>query len=322
MTGETDNPSLDGTDNVVETSNYDNPESWDYYDPDEDNVETPEIEGTDDEAAETEAEDEAVEAAETDVEEEAEPEDAEGEQTPVTATEDAVVKLADGTTATVKDLLAGNMRQSDYTRKAQELATSRKELEANATRIESITQVLADHLASIIPPEPDPSMALSDPNRFTAAKAQYDAAMAQMQRLVEIGSQPKEIKDGMSEDDRRKLVAEENTRLITMFPEAGTESGRQKFFTEAQKAATELGFSPEELSGVTDHRMFALAHWAQRGMAAEKARATAKAKVEKAPPVTPRKPGQGAKRANRNAEAMRKLARSGSIRDAMAVDWD
>ena len=107
-----------------------------------------------------------------------------------------------------------------------------------------------------------------------------------------------------------------------MFPETSGGKTREAFFNGVQSAASDLGFSNAELSAIRDPRVFALAHWAAKGMAAEKARATAKAKVAAAPPATPRKPGQGARQANGNAEAMRKLARSGSLRDALAVDWD
>ena len=113
-----------------------------------------------------------------------------------------------------------------------------------------------------------------------------------------------------------------NDKLTNLFPKTATREGRQKFFEDVQSVAGELGYSTDELRGVTDHRLFALAHWAKVGMDAAKAREKAQAKVEKAPPATPRKPGQGAATANRNAEAMRKLGRTGSIKDALAIDWD
>ena len=84
----------------------------------------------------------------------------------------------------------------------------------------------------------------------------------------------------------------------------------------------EMGFTAQELQQATDHRLFKLAHWARKGMAAEKARAAAKAKAQAAPPVAPHKPGQGARAASGNAEAMRKLSRTGSLKDALAVDFD
>lgn len=314
MTGEPDNlPDEGGTDNAA-LSEYDNPETWTYFDPEEDNEEAPEVEGTDDEPGEVVAEEvedqETVEEADED-----EPE-------AVTATADAVVQMDDGTTATVKDLISGNMRQADYTRKSQEVANARKAVEADATRIESITEAFVEHLSQMVPQEPDPALALTDATKYTQQKAQYDAAIAQVQRLIEIGNQPKEIKGAMSEADTQKTVAEENQKLADMFPETRTQDGRTKFFGAVQSVANEIGYSTEELQGVTDHRLFALAHWAKRGMDAGKAAAAAKAKAEKAPPATPRKPGQPAKQANRNAEAMRKLSRSGSIHDAVAVDWD
>lgn len=302
MTDEPDNP-VEGTDNVA-LSEADNPESWDYHDPDEDNVEAQAEEGTDEEPVEGE------EAQET---EESEEEAGEAPE---------LITLEGGAQVTLDDLKQGYLRQSDYTRKAQTLSNDRKELEANVHRLEGITQAFIDHIASLVPAEPDPALALRDPNKYTAQKAQYDAAVAQLQKLIEIGSKPKEIAQSISQTDRDRALQEENQKLVTLFPQTANQKGRERFFAEVQAAANEIGFSTDELRKVTDHRLFALAHWAKIGMEAEKNRAKAKAKVEKAPPATPRKPGQGAAKANRNVEAMRKLARSGSIRDALAVDFD
>lgn len=306
MTGETDTPLTGGTDNA-QLSDSDTPETWDYYDPDEDQdtVEAQPADGTDDEPGEAE------EGQETEAE----------EQPQVEASLEAVVTLADGTKTTVADLHKGYLRQADYTRKAQELSNDRKALEANTQRLEGITQAFIDHLAALVPQEPDTALALRDPNRYTAQKAQYDAAVAQVQKLIEIGSQPKQITDTMSKQDRERHLADENGRLADMFPATATQAGRQQFFADVQSVANDLGYSTDELRGVTDHRLFALAHWAKKGMDAEKARAKAQAKVEKAPPATPRKPGQVGQ-ANRNVEAMRRLTRSGSIRDALMIDWE
>lgn len=310
MKDEANTPSSEGIDNVA-LSEHDTPETWDYYDPDEeeqDTVEAQEEEGIEEGPVEGE------EAQETEDQADEEPDEAEAEP--------ELVALADGTKITLDELRKGYQRTSDYTRKTQEVATQRKALEADVQRLESITQAFIDHLASMVPAEPDPALALREPNKYTAQKAQYDAAVAQVQKLIEIGSKPKEITQAMSESDRSAMIREENRRLVERFPQTATQDGRTKFFTDSQTAAHELGFTTEELQGVTDHRMFAALHWAKIGMEAAKNREKAKAKVEKAPPATPRKPGQAAAKANRNAEAMRKLARSGSIRDALAVDWD
>lgn len=287
---------------AVEATESENAPEWDYYDPDEDsdNVEAQEPEATD------EAGEEVTEAPEEEAAQD---------------TKAALLKLPDGTEVSLDEAANGYLRQSDYSRKTQEVAGLRKSLEADLQVVSGITEAFIDHLTKMVPQSPDPAMALRDPNGYVRAKATYDAAMAQVQQLIEIGKKPKEIGDKLSETDKRSLVAQENALLAERFPTITQPEGRKRFFESAATAAQEIGFSMDELSGVTDHRMFALAHWANEGMKAAKAREAAKAKVANVPPTTPRKPGQPAQ-ANRNTDAMRKLARSGSIRDALKIDWE
>lgn len=312
MTDETDNAPLDedATDNV-DLSEDDTAEEFDYFDPDEDTEEVEEPEATDDEPDEAEADAEEGEA-----------EDQEAEGQDDEDPDSVTVKLDDGTDVSLAELKKGYFRQNDYTRKTQEVANARKTVEADVQRMQRITEVFVDHISSLVPDAPDASLAYSDPAKYTAQKAQHEAAMAQVQKLVELGEAPKEISGAMSEDDRKKQLVEANQRLVEMFPEAADGEGRKAFFGNVQEVANEIGFSDEDLGSVTDPRIFALAHWAKKGMDAEKAKAKAKAKVAKAPPATPRKPGQGARKASGNAEAMRKLSRSGSLKDALAIDFD
>ena len=274
-------------------------ESWDYFDPEED-TEAPEEPATDEgteESAPTEETEEAV------------------------AEEAPQIVLPDGSKVTIEEVTKGYLRQSDYTRKATELASTRKALEADLQLVEGITQTFIDHLTKMVPAPPDPAMALRNPNGYVAAKAQYEAAMAQVQQLIEIGKQPKQIGDKLSQSDMQAQIAAENAALAEKIPTVATQEGRRKFMESAADAAQQAGFSMNDLQGVTDHRLFVLAHWANEGLRAAKARETAKAKVANVPPATPRKPGQSAN-APRNADAMKRLSRSGSIRDALKVDWE
>lgn len=314
MTVEPDNsPEMDETVND-ENITDDNSDEWDYHDPDDDDpdpVDTPDPDETEDDEEEGTTEEEATE------------EEAEPEAEPVVYAEDtAVVKMADGTEVPLADLKSGYLRQNDYTRKTQELANVRKTVETDVQRMQRITEVFVDHISGLVPEAPDASLAYSDPNKYTAMKAQHEAAMGQVQKLIELGEAPKEIGAGMSEADKKQQLQEANQRLIEMFPEVAEGEGRKQFFGNVQAVANEIGFSDDDLGSVSDPRIFALAHWAKKGMDAEKARTTAKAKVAKAPPATPRKPGQGARKPNGNAEAMRKLSRSGSLKDALSIDFD
>lgn len=61
--------------------------------------------------------------------EDEEGDDAEDEPAPVTVQDETVLVLDDGTTLTGKELSDGYLRQADYTRKTQELAEQRREVE-------------------------------------------------------------------------------------------------------------------------------------------------------------------------------------------------
>jgi len=229
--------------------------------------------------------------------------------------------MADGTEVPVSDLIQGRMLQQDYTRKTQEVANERKTVQADVQRMQSITTAFVEHLSALVPDPPSPDLLYSNPVKAFQQQQIHERAMAQVQKLIEMGNAPKQIGGAMTEADNQRQLQEANQRLIEMFPESASGAGREAFYNGVQSVANDLGFSNAELSANRDPRIFALAHWARKGMEADKARATAKAKVAAAPPATPRKPGQGAGTGNGNADAMRKLSRSGSIRDALKVDW-
>jgi hypothetical protein len=301
MTDESNNSAVAETDNV-ETTELDTEESFDYYDPDDDqDTVEPEPDATDEG-------DETADEAEVGDDEAA-------VETP------AQITLKDGTQVTLDELQNGYFRQADYSRKTQELATFRTTLEADAKRIEGITQAFVDHLTSMLPAAPDAALAMRNPTLHYQQAQAHAAAMDQVKKLIELGETPKQVTASMAETDKQRAIADGNARLNEMFPTTRTPKGKVKFFTEAASAANELGFSNDELNGVLDPRMFALAHWAKIGLNAAKARAKVQAKVAAAPPAAPRKPGQAAMGANGNAKAFEKLNRSGSIHDAVKIDW-
>ena len=245
--------------------------------------------------------------------------EAEAEPEKVYADEKAVVKLADGTEVPVADLIKGNMMQQAFTRKTQEVANERKALTDFVDRMQRIQEAFVDKVTSMIPPMPPHSLAASDPAKYVAQMARYEAGMEEAKQMISMADTPKEISAAMSEADQKRQLHEANQRLIEMFPETAGGKTREAFFNNVQSVANDLGFSNAELSSTRDPRIFALAHWAAKGMAAEKARTVAKAKVAAAPPATPRKPGQGVGQGKGNADAMRKLRANDSFENALAA---
>lgn len=313
MTDESDTSAFAETDSVT-PEQTDTAPDYVFWDP-EDDQDTPED-------AEEVATDDGTEEPDDEDPDDSEPEEAEGEEDgeDEAEPEGTYHVLPSGEKISTDELTKGYLRQQDYTRKTQEVSQQRQSLEAEVQRLQGVQDAFIDHISSMVPKPPDASLAMSDPNAYTRQKAAYDAAIAQVQKLIEIGQQPKEIKQKLDEGQRREYLERENARLAERYPEVTKPKERQQFFAAAAQAAKEAGFSDEELNGIADHRLFVLAKMASEGLSAKQARAKAKEKSEKAPPVTPRK-ANGQKR-NRNAEAMKRLTQTGSIRDALQVDFD
>lgn len=304
---ETDNPAEAGTDSIT-PSDADNSDDYSGLDSFWNNETEEDTEGTEDETDEVETADEMPEDQEAD--------DA-AENEPVYAADTALVRMADGSEVPISELMAGQMRQADYSRKTQNLSNRVKTFDADVQRFESIQNAFIDRLAAMIPEAPAPEMAYKNPEAFTKQKAAHDAAVMQIQQLVSGADQVKDVKSNLTSAQHQQQVQEEMVNLVNFLPSVSTDSGKAALRDDVKTVAEKFGFSDGEINQAFDSRIFAMAHYAAKGIRAEQAMGAAKAKVAKAPPQK-----RVAPKANGNREAMSKLSRSGSIRDAMKVDWD
>jgi len=328
MTENTNSPAPAGESALSQPLSIDDAMALDIFDPSEDTEEVENAEQSQDEPGEIEDDQEAdeIEADADDEEGEDEGETDEGDDAePAPEPTDDVHVTVNGEKVALSELKAGYQRQADYSRKTQEVSEKRKGLEALSARVNQTVEAVADFLIKQIPPAPDPQLAMTDPNRFVQMKAMHEAATAQVSALLEQAGQVKQVEQALTNEHKRELLTQENAKLVERFPVTPTKEGHAKFFETASAAAKELGYNDDEIKSVMDHRMFALAHYAAMGMRAEKAQAKAKAKVQNAPPVASpkaQKQGVNASKARRNQEAMKRLARTGSIADALAIDFD
>jgi len=95
------------------------------------------VEGSEEDDSEQEEDDESQsdeddEDSDDDDSEEDDEDDSETEE--VELSEDLEIELPDGTSATLKELREGHLRQADYTKKTQALAEERKKFEAESTK--------------------------------------------------------------------------------------------------------------------------------------------------------------------------------------------
>jgi hypothetical protein len=304
MEGETNTPEQSGTDNAQPSTREYTP------DPDFDGPldGTPEEnEGAEELNGETDAGETAQESdtSEPDEAQEATSESDDGVlEVPMTSK----VKLPDGNTMTIDELRKGYLRQDDYTRKQQEASTTYKakvsEIGALSTRLESTIDVISDFLMKSVPEAPDPSLAFTDPSRHYRENIAHQSAMEQVQRLIQLGSTPKEVKAALDENQTKELIANETAALHRALPKLAKPEAKEAFFKQAIDVGQKLGFDAKEIQNMTDHRFFMLADLAIEGMAARDAKKVAKTKVANVPPMAPqRRPANIGSNPNRDVLA-------------------
>lgn len=238
-------------------------------------------------------------------------------------------KLPDGTLveATLDDLSKGYLRQADYTKKTQELATQRKTLEqaAETIRVErtrelQILNLAQQMLAQQVPPEPDHTLAASDPVAFVQQKAAHDAAM---QRLQALNVHQQRVAEQVQAEQAQTLqqhLTREAEALVERIPE-----WKSPDVAKAEKAklinfGRSVGFTDAELNAVYDSRAVAVMRDAMLYRELMAKRPAIEAKPAPAPKVL--QPGTARTGNSKSTEAARahaRLAQTGSVDDAVAA---
>ncbi|MBN7755483.1 hypothetical protein JYP46_01485 [Nitratireductor aquimarinus] len=317
-----------GSDELHPSDSIDNPENLDYWEPDEEaNPEAEGDEGTDGDSEPDEAdapEEDGQESENPDDDEASEETEGEAEDTDQPEVDDDVtVTLQGGEQVPLKELKLGYMREKDYRHKTMDLGEQRRGLEELSARVTRSIDAIAEALGNQIPDMPDATLATTDPSRYVREKAMHESAMAQVTQLIEKANEAKDVASTLTQEQHQQALQAENAKLAEAFPQTATPEGRKKFFDSAASAAKELGYSDDDIMGVTDHRMFKLAYYARLGMEAEQAKTKATQKVAKAPKVAPTKrQAKSATQVKRNRDAMKRLSQTGSLHDAMRIDFD
>lgn len=325
-----------GSDSAMDPSytDIDNPGNLNFWEPtaveekndDEANPEQEEqgIAGETDEAAQ-DADQEAEATAETE-EQEAEEQGSEKQTDPKAADDEAIVTLKGGEQVPIKELKLGYMRERDYRIKTSELSNKSRSLEDLSNRVTSVVTTIADFLVKELPPEPTRELAMRDPGEYVRQKAMYDAAYARAAGLIDMANGPKQVVQQLTNEQKAEKLANENAQLLNYFPETGNTEGREKFFQAAFSTGNELGFSNEEMQAFDDHRYLRVIHYARLGLEAEQAKKKAMHKVTTAPAPAPtpklRAQGQNVQQSRRNQDAMQRLGKTGSMKDALSIDFE
>jgi len=286
-----------------------------------------------------EVEEEAPESAEEgQAEEETEEEVAEEEEFDVVAEEDLKYTIkVDGEELEVgiDELKNGYQRQADYTRKSQALAEQRKETEAiqsERMQLEQERQMYANGLQMLQEQQSAKlkdfesveweSLKAEDPYQYMIKKDEYRDAQERVNNLVAEQQMVQQEQAQQAQQARAHFVQQEYSRLVQSLPEWNDSNSTIK--KDIQEYATSVGFKPEEINQLADHRSVLIIKKAMEYDKLTTKVAPKKKAVKKVPKV--QKSGRGNSKEDAATEAIKKkrtrLQKSGKQQDAASVFYD
>ena len=319
--------------------------------PEEEKPEIEEATPTEEEESTEEIQDESLEEEQPDESEEEEegeePDEVEESDEAEEAEEpDEEVRLytvkvnGEDTEVSEDELIRGYSRQSDYTRKTQELAEERRTIEAAEAEyksqvahmqnerqqyIDAISQVMQASMAGVEQYSNVDWEALKaeDPIEYITKRDEY-REMQERVRTNQHRIQQEQQKQSVDmQEARKRALHEEHGRLVEKVPEWGEPDTQKKLARDLREYAVEQGFSPEEIGSLIDHRSLVVLLKAQKYDALQKADVKSK-KIKNKPKVVRAGKGQTSSSTNKAKKAaqMKRLKESGNVRDATALFED
>ncbi len=225
----------------------------------------------------------------------------------------------------LKELQQGYLRQSDYTKKTQELAKQRAEAQeqvrqATQTSLQQYSERLNQFQTALVKTVA-PELANVDWNKLAAEDAfEYvrlsNRANQINQVLQAIENEKKTVKATLEEQEK-KVNAEKWSKSVEILQQDIPEWG-EPVAKRLAKAAQDAGFTSDEVAQWNDHRLIKLAHKAAMYDDLQTKQATQKELVAKKIALVPKVLKPGAKPTSTPVgEAMKKLQKSGKPEDAL-----
>lgn len=228
------------------------------------------------------------------------------------------------------ELRNGYQRQSDYTKKSQSVAEMRKAYEANLQSVQQERDQYQQVLANM---ENYQNLELKKYQELDWASLKEDDPVEYMEKRIEF----QDAKDKVNQVKQEQIAVQQKTQqevyqniqhkvqeeaelLATALPEYSDPSSNLK--TELRDFAINMGFSEQDVNGITDHKVVLVLH---KAMLQERANSSTSSKVKKGPakvikagvPVTKKQ------RVARDVQAKRdRLRQTGNVRDAANAFMD
>lgn len=246
--------------------------------------------------------------------------------------DDVTVKLDDGSQVTLAELKRGFLRQSDYTRKTQELAATRKQVESERATLSTAAQqqsqafeVAAAIIQEQMPPPPDTALIQTNPQLYLQQQALREQSLQKLQQIAAARQENDRALQLQAEAQRKeqaeelkRLKAEEHEKLVEKLPKLRDQKNLEAFVKDAiELGGRAWGIKPEQIGNIYSHQEAMILHAAVNWLKYQSQKMKAVAEAKKSPPLRPAPraaPGQRTKA--KKQEALAVLKSPGSTEDA------
>ena len=290
-------------------------------------------EETQDESLEEESEEE-LQASEEDAEEEAEESDDEGEEEPDVY---AVTINGEEHEVSFDELLKGYSRQSDYTKKTQELSEHRKafdnakqQMAQEYHQIQAERQQYIDSLQQIVDSSVPgleqyasinwEQLKAEDPIAFITKKEEFRDSQ---DKMAEYQAQQEEVYQRQYQEYQKQahqVLQQEHGKMAQVLPDWKEPEKQKKIAKDIKEYALSVGYTPEEVGSLVDHRSLLVLIKAQKYDSLQNADVKSK-KLKNKPKVV--RSGKGKSKGEDNkvkrAAKMKRLQKSGHVDDAISI---
>lgn len=233
--------------------------------------------------------------------------------------------------ATLADLRKSYQLEASQTRKAQALADDRKAFEAEQAEAQAKLNAELERagaafamaqreLLNEFNSQDWQKLQAEDPTRFIMERQRYGERQAQLNQAIQQATeQAKRVKAEQEQKaaaQREKELANQSEMLIAAIPEWRDESKREAGARAVSEFLLSRGFAPDEVGGITDHRIILMAQDAMKAANVATDTDLAKKKVRDAPKLV--KPGakpQVNAKGQEVARLKKQLKKSGDIDD-------
>ena len=307
----------------------------------EEKPETEEAAPTEEEESTEETQDESLEE-ESEEEDESEEEEEESEESDDEDEEAlyAVTVNGEEQEVSLEELLKGYSRQSDYTRKTQELSSDRKGMEelqqkynSEMAQIQAERQQYTEYLNQIV----ESSMGgldkyanldwerlkESDPIEYVTKREEFREAQEKIQAMRNEQATAQQRQAEESKQLHAQMVKEEHLKLVSAEPDWGEPEKQKELAANVRNYALSQGFSEEELNSLVDHRSVLVLMKAAKFDAIDKADVKSK-KIKNKPKVI--RSGKGTTKSEgsnkKRAAKMKRRQQSGRVDDAALLMED